>query len=120
MSEKEGSALLFDYSDDESVYPRQRPKASWAVVAATFAVLLACSLALNIALIFKGHSQGAFKTDIRDASPAIHYKTRQFTGALSYNETSKSLFRGKDAEIEYFGYPSPEITKAWKQLLRGA
>lgn len=118
-SEKEASALLFDYSDDESDYQKQPSKVSWAIVAGTTAVLLLCSMALNVFLIFKAPSQGAFETDIRDAYSAVHYEQRQFTGALSYNESSKTYSRGKEAETEYFGYPSPDITKAWKELLRG-
>lgn len=118
-NEKEGSALLFEYSDDESDHHQQPSKISWVVVAATAAVLLLCSTALNIFLIFKTQPPGAFETDIRDAKSAIHYEQRQFTGALSYNESSKSYYRGKEAETEYFGYPSPQITKAWKELLRG-
>lgn len=58
---------------------------------------------------------GYFPTDFEDARSAIQYEKRTFTGALSYNETSKRFYRNiSTEETQYFGPPSKEIDEAWE------
>lgn len=43
-----------------------------------------------------------------------------YTSAFRYNATSKTYYRESDAsQPQYVGTPTPEIDKAWEELLAG-
>lgn len=74
-------------------------------------------------LIFERASSGRaqyFPTDMADARDFIEYEQVRFTGALAFDENAPRVYRVRDAEVEYFGPPSPEIESAWSALLHSA
>ena len=58
-----------------------------------------------------------FPTDMVDARDFIEYEQVRFTGALAFDDDAPRVYRVRDAEVEYFGPPSPEIESAWSKLL---
>ena len=71
-------------------------KTPWLLVSFISAVALA-SLCLNIWQW--SHHTTARQTDLPDARGAIQYEQRRFTGALVYDEESKTAIRVKDAPV---------------------
>lgn len=72
------------------------------------------------ALVIERASNGRarhFPTDMADARDFIEYEQVRFTGALAFDEDAPRVYRVRDAEVEYFGPPSPEIESAWSALL---
>lgn len=72
------------------------------------------------ALVFeRASNRGAqyFPTDMVDARDFIEYEQVRFTGALAFDDDAPRVYRVRDAEVEYFGPPSPEIESAWSTLL---
>lgn len=54
------------------------------------------------------------------AKSSIELSRVKFKGAFRYNESSNTYYRVHDpAEPQYIGPPSPEIDKAWEDLLDG-
>jgi hypothetical protein len=58
-----------------------------------------------------------WSTELADARRAIEYEERTFTGALVYDAQKGRAVRLQDADVEYFGRPSPSIDSAWADLL---
>lgn len=58
--------------------------------------------------------------DAGPAKEAIQIQKVTYTSALRYNSTSKEYYREFDpTKPQYVGKPSPEIDKAWNDLLAG-
>jgi len=54
------------------------------------------------------------------AKASINIQQVEYTSALRYNATSKTYYRDFDPMLpQYVGKPSPEVDKAWEDLLRG-
>jgi hypothetical protein len=54
---------------------------------------------------------------LEPAKPAIEAKRVQFTGELKFHENGTMYRDWADGEPRYFGPPTPEIDKAWDDLL---
>jgi len=55
------------------------------------------------------------------AKASIEMQKVTYTSAFRYNATSKTYYREFDAsQPQYVGTPTPEIDKAWEELLAGS
>lgn len=57
--------------------------------------------------------------DMLDATSANQYESRVFTGALTYNKSTRRAVRLQDGPVEYFGPPTEAVDIAWEDLLHG-
>ncbi|KAF2217656.1 hypothetical protein CERZMDRAFT_30753 [Cercospora zeae-maydis SCOH1-5] len=94
---------------------RQRFK-PWHWTAGNLLLLLSFTLS-NLA-IHRHYGTCIWRTDFDDATQAIEYEEKIFTGALVYNTTQQRAVRLRDGTTEYFGPPSRELDAAWEELLR--
>jgi hypothetical protein len=90
----------------------------WCWWTAANVLLLVAFTAANLA-IWSRHRPAIWSTDFPDARKAIEYEERMYTGALTYDPTQHQVLRLHDAKVEYVGPPSPEIDRAWDELLHG-
>lgn len=82
-------------------------------------IVLLITFSIANLTIWSSWRLAVWRTDFPDARKAIQYEERVFTGALTYDQDQHRIVRLQDAEIEYFGRPSPEIDQAWEELLHG-
>lgn len=88
-------------------------------------ILFLSSLALYIRTIsLQGKQTAALppcvhRTDMKDARSAIEYEEQEYTGALVYDPETHTAGRKHDADVEYFGPPTPLLDENWHQLLHG-
>lgn len=117
---KEDVALL---DEEETRQPgkwarRQTSNRQWCWWT-TANLLLLVTFTIGNLTIWSRQRPAVWRTDLPDARKAIEYEEREYTGALTYDPDQRKIFRLRDAETEYFGPPSPEIERAWDELLHG-
>ena len=89
------------------------------------AILFLSSLALYIRTVSLQGKEAAtlppcvHRTDMEDARSAIEYEEQEYTGALVYDPETQTAARRHDADVEYFGPPTPLLDENWHQLLHG-
>ncbi|KAE9367867.1 hypothetical protein N431DRAFT_471261 [Stipitochalara longipes BDJ] len=115
-----------EYDDLQDHRPRKSrwPNTSTIVLSITTAIFglhsIYLSLHANCACLEKGAFDAGYSTEWEPARSSIELSRVKFTGAFRYNETSGTYYREHDpAEPQYIGPPSPEIDRAWEELLGG-
>ena len=85
-------------------------------------ILLGALLTLTYLLPRTAQCPAAFyPTELRDATSRIKHETITFDSALWLNESTNAMEMIHDpAKPQYVGQPSPEIDRAWSDLLNGA
>ncbi|RDW91741.1 hypothetical protein BP5796_02906 [Coleophoma crateriformis] len=118
----EDDSLLGDDDMLQQAMSQQAPRHRYLVEWLVWGILILFSLALmtdNIRLRKKQDAvaESAFKTDLTAAKPLAALVEYAFTGGIQIDENGK-LYREVDpSKPQYAGEPSPEIDKAWDDLL---
>ena len=97
----------------------ENPTNRWKICSLILSLISSFLLILVLTQPFARYG-GSFPTDLPDARRAIEYEEISYTGALVYDPENKRAVRLKDAKVEYFGRPTPELEAAWHGMLKGA
>ncbi|KAE8447946.1 hypothetical protein EG329_010018 [Mollisiaceae sp. DMI_Dod_QoI] len=107
---------------------RRRPLSQWMVILITIILTTTVICSLQAAyLTFRSQptcissaSQKGFQTEWDLLTGTIENELVTYTSAFRYNSTDQSYYREfNPADPQYVGTPSPEIDKAWDELLYG-
>ncbi|CAG8951655.1 hypothetical protein HYFRA_00005455 [Hymenoscyphus fraxineus] len=114
----ENGRLLGDADIEEKDSQQQAPKRLvewlfWGFLILVCVVLLSD----NIRLRLRQSSVSAFNTDLTVAKPISELIEYQFTGGIQVDHDGKLYREVNPLEPQYAGEPSPEIDKAWDDLL---
>jgi hypothetical protein len=112
--------------DEESAYQATHHSTAWRwhhrgwLALTGINALLACTsiYAITTSVHCRSQTRG-WDTELLDARGAIQYEERAYTGALTFDHSKGGAVRLNDAEMEFFGPPSPAIEASWHYLLHG-
>ncbi|KAI1261337.1 hypothetical protein F5Y18DRAFT_401683 [Xylariaceae sp. FL1019] len=109
--------------EDEAIMQRFQPRKSkrwpmiqyliWGILAFLCLVLLSD----NIRLRRKQPSTSAFSTDLTVAQHTSELIESRYTGGIQVDQNGKLYREVNPSEPQYAGEPSPEIDKAWDDIL---